>query len=179
MVNLILSCIAVILFLVYNIVYIHKFGFIWSLSNSFYYFNDYKPKLGYLFTGMMIVCAFLLLPAWLNITECITPWSHYLTVLPFLGAAAIAFVGAAPNFKSSDMENIVHTASAGCAAAFSLLWVCIVCWKIAWLLPLWVLIIGGLAHLTKSQKTAKAYWLEMIAFGTTFSAIIIESILLL
>ena len=138
-----------------------------------------KKGLGTLFTVMMFVVSLLLMPAWIDITERITEWSHYLTILPFLGAASITFVGAAPNFRSCKMENIVHTVAAGCAAAFSLIWVAVVCYKICWLIPLWVLIIGGLAHLTKSHKTATDYWLEMIAFGATFSAILIETIILM
>ena len=179
MVNLILVCIAIAIFLAYNIAFISKFGFIWSLSNSYYYYEGVKKGLGTLFTAMMFVVSLLLMHAWIDITERITEWSHYLTILPFLGAASITFVGAAPNFRSCKMENIVHTVAAGCAAAFSLIWVAVVCYKICWLIPLWVLIIGGLAHLTKSHKTATDYWLEMIAFGATFSAILIETIILI
>lgn len=179
MVNLILVCVAIAIFLAYNIAFICKFGFIWSLSNSYYYYEGVKKGLGSLFTIMMFAVSLLLMPAWIDITERITEWSHYLTFLPFLGAASITFVGAAPNFRSCKMENIVHMVAAGCAAAFSLIWVAVVCYKIAWLIPLWVLIIGGLAHLTKSHKTATDYWVEMIAFGATFSAILIEAILLL
>lgn len=179
MINLILACIATFLFVLYIAIALGIFGVPTSLSDTFYLYNGIKKNLGYIFTAMMFFVPLLLMPAWLGITEVITPWSQYLLALPFFGASSICFVGAAPAFKGISMEGKVHTIAAIFSAVCSLLWVAIVCWKIMWIIPLWVLIIGGLAHLTKTQKSGKTFWLEMIAFGATFSSIIIEAALLL
>lgn len=177
---LIFACIAILIFVVYNAIAIHRFGVPSSLSSTFYLWNSVKENLGYIFTAMMFTMVFFLLPAWTTVNEVISTWSQYLTVLPFLGAASIAFVGTAPAYRGFKNENKVHMIAAACAAAFSLAWCAIVCYKIAWIiLPLWVLIVAACAHLSKTHKTARDYWLEMIAFGATFTTIITECIMLL
>ena len=99
---LILACIAIGIFAVYNGFVIGKFGVPSSLSVSYYLWNGFMSKLGYVFTGMMFVVSMLLMPAWLEITEVISSWSHNLTVLPFFGAAMIAFVGAALHLEAAN-----------------------------------------------------------------------------
>lgn len=177
---LILTLVGILIFVVYNSVVIGKFGVPSSLSVSFYLWNDLIRNLGYVFTGMMFIVAMLLMPAWLEITEVITPWSHYLTVLPFLAASSIAFVGAAPAFRSCKLESKVHTISATCAAVFALLWCCVVCYQIAWIIvPLSLIIVWSAAFITKTHKTASTYWWEMVAFLATFVTIITECIILM
>ena len=128
---------------------------------------------------MMFTVALTLMPAWLEITEVISTWSHNLTVLPFFGAAMIAFVGAAPAFRSCELESKVHTISATAAAVFSLLWCAVVCYKIAYIIPISAVIVWCIAFATKTQKTAQTYWWEMVAFLATFTTIVTECIILL
>lgn len=180
MINLILACIAFFIFAIYNNVSIIKLGIPSSLSATFYLWNEKKKNLGYIFTGMMFIVSFLLMPVWLEITEVITPWSHYLTVLPFLGAASIAFVGSAPAFRDCKLENKVHMVAAALAAVFSLLWCGIVCYQVAWIiLPLSLLLVWVIAFETKTHKTAATYWWEMVAFVATFASILTYCIVLL
>lgn len=177
---LILTLVGILIFVVYNSVVIGKFGVPSSLSASFYLWNGVKKNLGYIFTGMMFAMAFCLMPGWLEITEVITPWSHYLTVLPFLAAASIAFVGAAPAFRDCKLENKVHMVSAACAAVFALLWCCVVCYQIAWIIvPISLIVVWATAFITKTHKTAATYWWEMVAFLATFVTIITECIILM
>lgn len=177
---LILTLVGILIFVVYNGVVIGNFGIPSSLSASFYLWNGLKKNLGYIFTGMMFVMAFCLMPGWLEITEVISSWSHYLTVLPFLGAGSIAFVGAAPAFRDCKLESKVHMVSAACAAVFSLLWCAVVCYSIAWItLPLSLIIVWASAFITKTHKTASTYWWEMVAFLATFVTIITECIILM
>ena len=184
--NLILVCIATVIFIVYNAIAVHNFGIPKSLSDTFYYYNEKRnhPEwklnhLGWFFTAMMTAVAFLLMPAWISITEIITSWSNYLTVLPFLGAGSIIFVGTAPAFRANKMERTVHSVAAKCAAAFSLAWDAIVCYKVCYIILIALLIVAALAHITKTQKTALTYWLEMVAFIATFTTIIVECCILL
>lgn len=179
MTNLILALVAICIFVIYNAVAIHFFGIPKSLSETFYLYQNKKKYLGYIFTGMMFIVALTLMPAWIEITEVISTWSHYLTVLPFLGAGMIAFVGAAPAFRSCKLESKVHTISATAAAVFSLLWCAVVCYKIAYIIPISAFIIWSIAFSTKTQKTAQTYWWEMVAFLATFATIVTECIILL
>ena len=179
MTNLILALVAIGIFVIYNAVAIHFFGIPKSLSETFYLYQNKKRNLGYIFTGMMFTIALTLMPAWIEITEVISTWSHYLTVLPFLGAGMIAFVGAAPAFRSCELESKVHTISATAAAVFSLLWCAVVCYKIAYIIPISAVIVWGTAFATKTQKKAQTYWWEMVAFLATFTTIVTECIILL
>lgn len=172
---LILTLIGMLFFTVYNIVILYKFGVPVSLSDSFYLLNGVKKGLGFLFTAMMVSMAFCLMPGWLEITETITSWSKNFTALPFLAAAGIAFVGAAPAFRKNEVEKLVHGISAYLAAAFSILWICIVCYEVALIvLPISVFVIVVLGLSTKTLKSSKIYWLEMLAFLATFATILIE-----
>ena len=92
MTNLILALVAIGMFVIYNAVAIHFFGIPKSLSETFYLYQNKKKSLGYIFTGMMFAVALTLMPAWIEITEVISTWSHYLTVLPFLKFSLYDFV---------------------------------------------------------------------------------------
>jgi hypothetical protein len=176
--SLIFSLIGILVFAVYNIFVLRKFGVPSSLSASFYLWNGIKKNLGYIFTGMMFSMAFLLLPGWLDITEVVSSWSKYLTALPFFAAASIAFVGSAPAFRDFKLENKVHMVSAAAAAVFALLWCCVVCYHIAWItVPASLIIIWAIAFATKTHKTGATYWWEMVAFLATFATIITESLI--
>jgi hypothetical protein len=170
----ILTLLGMIVFTIYNACILGKFGVPNSLSNSFYLMNEVKKGLGYLFTIMMYIMAICLMPGWIEITETISEWSGNLTALPFLAASAIAFVGTAPGFKDSDHENKVHMISAYAAAAFSLLWCCVVCYSIAWItVPAAAIAVLISALATRTLKSCKIYWLEMIAFLATFATILL------
>jgi hypothetical protein len=174
MIKLILVSVSLLLFLAYNIGIVSKFGIPPSLSQSYYLLNGVKKNLGFLFTGMMLTMAFTLLPAWLELGEVVSPWSSYLNPLVFFTCAAIAFVGAAPAFKTNKLEGTVHKVAAIVAAACSMIWCLVVCWKMMYV-PLGVAgFIAAIGAITKTWKSASVYWLEMMAFGATFVTVISE-----
>lgn len=174
---LILSCVAIGIFVVYNIIAICLFGMPSSLSNTFYYYDKRWPGSGWIFTAMMWLISFLLIYPWLHVNSLMSSWSDYLGVLPFLTCASLLFVATAPNFRSDSLTSAVHMTCAKLAAVFAILWICIVCWKIMYVIPAWILLCGGIAHLTKTAKSGRDWWIEMCAFGPTFTCIIVEEIL--
>lgn len=176
--NLILWGVSLLIFVTYNAVAISMFGVPYSLSDTYYLFDNKRKGAGYAFTAMMWSMAISLLIAVLPLSDVISDWSNYLTWMIFFGVTAILFVGAAPQFKQyHQMDSVVHTVAAGIAAALCLLWCVIVCWKIAYILPIWMAIVAVAAFTTHTAKTCKVYWLEMVAFGTTFTTILVETIL--
>ena len=172
--HLILACVAIGIFLAYNVVMFCLFGMPCSLSNTYYYLNNRWPNSGWFFTGMMYVVCFLLIGPWIEVTQFVSPWSHYLTILPFLTVLSLLFVATAPNFRTDKSISAVHMTCAKLAAVFALLWVCVVCWKIMYIIPAWALVLGGLAHATKTARSGRDWWVEMVAFFPTFTAIIVE-----
>jgi hypothetical protein len=95
--------------------------------------------------------------------------------LSFLAPVGLLFVGTAPKFKDSMMENRVHSVSAIVAAVCSLLWVGLVTpyW---WTILVWLGIEAAFAVFTKTWKSGLVYRLETVAFGATFTSTIIYSI---
>lgn len=164
----IITCvlIAFTIYLIYNGIALKLFGVPKSLSMTFYLLQEKKKWTRIFFPIMMVGMAFLLLPAWLEISVG-SPFQF----LAFLAAAGIMFVGAAPAFKSSDLENTVHMTSAIAAAIFAILWVILVS-KLWWTILLWIATLGLAMWLTKTTKSSYIYWLETVAFMSTFTSII-------
>lgn len=163
---LICTFIAFMIFLMYNITTLIKFNTPQSLSMTFYYWKEETKWKRFLFPAMMISMAGLLLPAWLTLSAA-SPFQF----TAFLAAAGIMFTGSAPAFKSSDLENSVHMTSAITAAIFALLWIILVT-KFWWIIVIWFIASMLMAVLTNSIKSSYIYWLEFVAFMSTFTAIL-------
>lgn len=161
--------VATCIYVAYNAISLAFFDTPESLSNTYYLWKERSNK-GWLFPLMMYIVVALMMPAWISMSE-----GSDFQSLAFLAPSAIAFVGTAPAFKSDGLENKVHSISAVIAAACSLAWVALVT-------PYWwmILICLGLfalaSILTSSYKTCLVYWLEQVAFGSTFTAAILYSI---
>lgn len=164
----IITCvtIAFFMYLIYNGIALKLFGIPQSLSMTYYLFQKRKNWTRIFFPIMMIGMAFLLLPAWLEISMA-SPFQF----LSFLAAAGIIFTGATPAFLNSSMENTIHTTGAIFAAIFALLWIIVVS-KLWWTIFLWLITLGLIMWITKTIKSSCVYWLETIAFMSTFTSII-------
>ena len=165
---MILDCIgkAIFLFFIYNIVSLLIFGVPKSLSATFYLYKERLDVLKVLFPatiGMLVIC---LMPCWLHISH-----GSNFQFLSFLSAMSLAFVGASPSFNES-LEGVVHKVSAYLCALCAILWIILV--TPFWYVILIVLVaIIAAALLTKTWKTCYVYWLEMVAFLSTFTTIVL------
>ena len=159
--------IAFAIYLIYNGIAIKWFGIPNSLSNTFYLYKQKKEWMRIFFPIMMVLLVAFLMPAWLEISA-----ASALQFLAFLASGGILFVGIAPAFMSSDLANKVHTYSAIGAVVFSLLWVIFVS-KAWFMILIWFAVIVLIAWLTKTWKSALIYWLETVAFMSTFTSIFI------
>lgn len=154
--------IAFIIYTLYNAIAIYNFGIPFSLSKTYYLFKKKKNILRILFPITIILTSSLLLPAWLDLSI-----GSNFQFMSFLACLGLIFVGASPAFNRSKLEGNVHNISAYFAATMSILWIILVTGK-------WYVIIGSaitvlfLAIITKSIKTSYIYWLETIAFLSTF-----------
>ena len=167
--NWILFCVfaAFVIYLIYNSVVFKMFGVPKSLSMTYYLFEEKKKKLGIVFPIMMVSLSILLMPALLEISA----FSN-LQFTAFLAIGNIMLTGFAPTFKSSDLENKVHTGSAIVAAIFAMLWVIFVA-KMWYLILIWILSLALQAYITKTVKSSYIYWFETVAFMSTFMSIIL------
>jgi hypothetical protein len=164
--KLIFTLAAFVIYAIYNAAALTLFSVPKSLSMTFYLFQDRKKWLRIFFPIMMISMAGLLMPAWLEMSE-----GSNFQFTAFLAAAGIIFTGSAPAFKSSDLENRVHMTSAVVAAIFALLWVALV-GQLWYFILIWFIVIAIIAYVTKTVKSSYIYWLETVAFMSTFTAIV-------
>ena len=161
------------MFAIYNAIVLLLFGVPKSLSMTYYLFKDRENVLKFLFPSMMTLLGIFLMPCWIQMSEG-SPFQF----TAFLSAAALIFVAFAPAFKESDLENTVHQVSAYCCAAFAMLWIILV--TPYWYVILIVLgIVAALAIVTKTVKSSYIYWLEMVAFISTFITIVAHSVTVL
>lgn len=160
---------AAVIYLAYNAISLANFGIPHSLSMTYYLWNE-KDGRGWLFCLMMYIVVALMMPAWITMSE-----GSDFQFLAFLAPAALLFVGTAPRFLAGGTERRVHETSAYAAAACSLAWVILVTpyW---WTIPAWLVLVAAVALRTRSVTRSLVYWLETIAFGSTFTSAILYSL---
>ena len=161
--------VATAIYVAYNAICLTFFGIPESLSNTYYLWKERSNK-GWLFPLMMYAVVAFMMPAWITMSG-----GSDFQFLAFLAPSAIAFVATAPAFKSDDLENVVHSTAAIVAAICSLAWVAVITpyW---WMILVWFGFIALAAILTSSYKTCLVYWLEQVAFLSTFTAAIMYSL---
>ena len=168
----ILILLSMALFVAYNIFACVKWGIPTSLSATYY---SLPTGWRWVFTLFMWTIAILLMPAWIEVAHSFVDWRNNLAFLAFFTCGFICFVGAAPNFRAFEMESKVHTISATASAVTALLW-CFVCgWQIMYVPIAAALLCLVIALSTKTLKDCKVYWLELMAFGATYSTVLVCS----
>ena len=158
--------IALTIYLIYNGAALKLFGIPSSLSMTYYLFKEKKSWMRVLFPAMMTLIVFLLLPAWLEISV-LSPWQF----TAFFAISGILFTGAAPEFINNPLEKVVHTSSTIIASIFAIAWILLVS-KLWWIILIWLEVVLLIMLITKTTKSSYIYWLETIAFLSTFTSII-------
>lgn len=150
--------ISFIIFIAYVSSMIVMFGIPASISDTYYLLERKRRGLGWLFTAFSWGVAFTLLPAWLDMT----PQAYQF--LPFLAAAGLAFVGAAPQFKLSLTGPVHYVGAAACCLSAGA-WVALSgAW---WTLPAAYAVFLGVASFDHKWM----FWIEIAAFVSVFLSI--------
>lgn len=177
----ILYFVSVLIFLVYIIIILTKFGVPKSISDSSYLFGKNGNTIFYLVFISFIVP---LLIYWLEITE-----GDDNQFMVFISCAALCFTGITGRFKDTEQQNNVHTYATVIAAILSQIWMWVVIpgsWK--WgltVFPLAILAgyaIEGTYRLpgTKSHngkialyKNSILFWVEIALFALVYYSIFV------
>ena len=109
-----LLIITAILFILYNIFVLYKFGVPESLSATSYLFKE-KYNQHWWFSLICLIIIVGLFPNWINISSTITQF------LVFLSCAGILFIGASPFFLKG-MEKPIHYISGIITTITFILW---------------------------------------------------------
>lgn len=134
-----------------------------SLSDTYYLLGGSN-----LFTLALFAMALTILPPMLTVTP--EGWQ----AVAFFCPAAIAFVGAAPHFKAK-FEGNIHKIAAITSAACGIAWALFLSgyW---WIVPISVGICYGLAKWSQTLQSSKIWWLELVAFMSVYSSLILSLI---
>ena len=156
---LVLTIIGSLWFSIGLAIFLRLFNIPPSLSETYYNLEKTRKKNGAFFYLYLIVTVFLLLPPMVQVAQY---WG-------FLCGVGLAFVGAAPAFKSD--QKYIHFIGA-IVSAISSIFILIVIKK-WWVLFIITAIVAGLSIWTKTYKSSLTFWLEMIAFYSLFLGLLI------
>ena len=166
-----LTITSLVILMSYTVAVCIKFGIPTTLSESYYFIYE-----KYLFTLVMWLSGFLLLPPIMEMTGGDTQ------IIPFLSIIGIMIVGAAPRYK--EQERTLHIVGATMAGFFSQLW--IILYAYPWTLLTWaILIIWAIGILIESKlmewseeldKRKWFFWAEMLAFINLYLNIIFKAL---
>ena len=171
---MIIDCLskAIFLFAIYNIVALMLFGVPQSLSNTHYLFSENHKALRFMFPAFITILCFMFIPCWLELSK-----GSMFQFTAFLSGASLLFVGASPYFKNAGLEGFVHSMSAYMCAGFAILWIILVT-KLWWIILIVLALVVVAAILTKTWKTCYIYWLEMVAFVSTFVSMVVYYVMI-
>lgn len=168
--HLIITIVSFLIFIIYLISTICVFKTVpKSLSETYYMYQNKKKGLEWLFPFLILIMVATLMPSWIELSEG-SNWQF----LSFLCPASLLFVGAAPAFRSCDIESKVHTYAATLSAIFGLLWIILFISYGIWIILGSVLVILVLSLSTKTLKSSFTFWIEMIAFLAVYISLIIN-----
>lgn len=151
-----------IIYLLYNVFILVKYGVPENLSSTYYMLGRFK----WLFPITILICVSLLMPGWLEIME-----GSDFQFLAFLCPAAIGFMATAPDFKSDKLEYNVHSISTIIAALLSLIAIIFILNGVIYLIICSFLILL-ISITTRTLKSDWLYWLETVMFLTTYALIL-------
>lgn len=135
-----------------------------SLSETYYLLGDK----GWLFSLSLTLMGLSLMPAFIEISDSA---GHWYTFLSFFTCAAIIFVGYTPKFKQQE-QAAIHVVAASIAAAAGIIWSLLTIWYIP-VISIFVFI----APIIIQWKTAKVFWLEMLAFFCVYASALVSSLI--
>lgn len=149
---IVLMHIAIVVFVVYAVITISKFGIPKSVSDTYYLWKESGKGKWYtetIFIITLFLVGFLPLPYWVEVSP------TNIQFLPFLSCSGLVFVGAACAFKQ-ELTKSVHYASAGVWAVGNIVWN-VVCGN-------WIGILSGLVVALAGMvinRSNNLFWLEI------------------
>lgn len=146
---------AVVLF-TYIITFCIKYGIPSSISDSYY-----SLRWGPLFTLILWICGFLILPGCMEMAQ-----TANTQIIPFLGVGGLLLVGAAPRVR--DYERQTHLVGAITCGVCSQLWVILygsLISMVLWLIPITIVIVKTMRNKKLNNIT---FWAEVVCFTTMY-----------
>lgn len=160
--------IEIVLFCVYVIYTICRWGIPASLSATYYYFERVRKNYGLFFPLYLSVCCLSSIPLWIYTNKAASPWVAHFSWCPYLTCLCLLCVGATCRYKMSRFTTYFHYTTAIISAVSTGIWLLIACYKLA-LVSLSVMSLSVLAgFFTHTLKRCYLFWLELGGFLSLF-----------
>lgn len=157
--------ISLALFAGFNLLTIGKSGLLPSYSATYYHWM--RTSSISTFSVVTFLVSLLLMPAMIEQGE-----GSVLQFLGFFAPIYLIIVAIRPDFEADHKTYLIHSGAAIVCALCSFAWVVFV--RRLW----WVLLVGiaasallGLA--TRTLKSSKTFWLEMVMFVSVYTALLV------
>lgn len=156
---------ALIVFIMYVGCVCLMYGVPPSISESFYLlrkgYKGMNRDFSYSFTFFCYAVCFGILPVWIHVTP------DHLRVIPFVSAASLCFVGAAPLFKT--VQRTIHFTAAILCMVMAILWIFLS--TSVWFIPL-LFVLPLIPSLIMDRKRIM-FWVEIWSFVSLFTSLLL------
>ncbi len=169
---LVCTLLSMILFIVFNIICISKYGLLSCYSAYGPKWSEFEKQHPYMkglniWSLVTVLTACFLIPPML-----VSGTGSALQFLCFFAPLYLFLVAFTPNYDTKKIQNIVHQIGAWTCVALILVWMFFIVHKWVVIIPVFILaIIVGLG--TSTLKSSLTYYLEMAMFLSTYLILLI------
>lgn len=176
---MIIDCLskAMMLFMLYNVIAILSFGIPESLTKTFYKYKEHHDAFKFMYYVFVALMCILLTPCWLKLSD-----TNFEQDVAIINSLILLFTGALPIILKSDEDNdkplveILEKLISYCCSMFFIIWI-VTATPYWWIVLLIAIIVTIISLITKSWNKCYTYWIEIIAFVSTFIAILLKYIM--
>ena len=175
---MIIDCLskAMILFILYNVIAILSFGIPESLTKTFYKYKEHHDSFKFMYYVFVALMCILLTPCWLKLSE-----TNFAQDIAVISISTLLFMGASPIIlKGEDTDkplaDLFEKLISYCCSTFFILWI-VITTPYWWIILLTAAIVTLISISTESWNNCYTYWIEIIAFVSTFIAILLKHLL--
>lgn len=167
----------ILIFTIYVVYILIKFGIPKNLSASYYAFEEQKKGTGLLFPALLVFICTTALPIWITTTYYASTWTSTFLFCPIVTLVCLLAVAASAQYKSNTALVYFHYTCAIIASFCAVLWLCLAAYQIMYIAfgILGVLLSAGI--ITGTLKKCTLFWLEITAFYCIFFSLLVINII--
>lgn len=162
-----------VVFTAYIVYVLAKFGVPANLSITYYSFERARKGTGWLFPALMCFVCATTLPMWIYTTFHASHRAAVFGFLPIIVLVMLLAVAASGRYKKRPKLINFHYTCAIIAAACAMTWMCLVCYRIAYVGFICLLGFVLAGHFTNTLGKCTLFWLENAAFYSIFGSLFI------
>ena len=158
----------IIVFAVFIVAVIHKWGVPTNLSTTYYLFESERCRTGWIFPLFLCFISSTAIPIWIRTTINMSVKNQRFVCLPYITLFCLLLVAITASYKKKRGLTIFHYSCAICASFCSVMWIFITSYKIIYvgLGILFAFVVGGIC--SKTLKQCAIFWLEVANFYAIF-----------